>query len=127
MLTSQARVQTERASEYLARLCAHLEEVKGKTGHRGPRAHFGSAAGGAPGADLEWSGTRAVARIGASRCTMQADPGVLTLRAEAANEEALQQIQDLFGGRLEKFGHREHVKVTWQQTATPAPEENPQP
>lgn len=133
MLTSQARVPTERASEYLTRLCLHLQEIKGKAGHHGMSRHHGSAAGSRPEINLEWSETRAIAQIGPSRCMLQANPGGLTLRAEAPTEEALRQVQALFGGRLEKFGHREQVKVTWQQAttvrqaATPAPEGKPQP
>jgi hypothetical protein len=41
------------------------------------------------------------------QCTMRADPGLLTLRAEAADQEGLTRIQDLVAGRLEKFGRRE--------------------
>jgi hypothetical protein len=46
---------------------------------------------------------------------LQVEPGELALRAEAPTEEALRQVQALFGGRLEKFGHREHVKVIWER------------
>lgn len=133
MLSSQARVQTERASEYLTRLCLHLQEIKGKAGHPGMSRHLGSAAGSRPEINLEWSQTHAIAQIGPSRCMLQVNPGGLTLRAEAPTEEALRQVQALFGGRLEKFGHREQVKVTWQQATTvrqattPAPEGKPQP
>ena len=133
MLTSQARVPTERASEYLTRLCLHLQEIKGKAGHPGMRRHLGSAAGSRPEITLEWSETRAMAQIGPSRCMLQVTPGGLTLRAEAPTEEALRQVQALFGERLEKFGHREQVRVTWGQAttvrpaATPAPEGKPQP
>jgi hypothetical protein len=133
MLTSLARVPTERASEYLTRLCLHLQEIKDKAGHPGRRRHLGSAAGSRPEINLEWSETRAIAQIGPSRCVLQVEPGGLTLRAEAPTEEALRQVQALFASRLEKFGHREQVKVTWQQAttvpraATPAPEGKPQP
>ena len=133
MLTSQARVPTERASEYLTRLCLHLQEIRDKAGHPGMRRHLGSAAGSRPEIILEWSETRAIAQIGPSRCVLQVEPGGLTLRAEAPTEEALRQVQALFGGRLEKFGHREQVRVTWQQAttvpraATPAPEGKPHP
>lgn len=133
MLTSLARVPTERASEYLTRLCRHLQEIKDKAGHPGVSRHLGSAAGGRPEINLEWSETHAIAQIGPSRCMLQVTPGGLTLRAEAPTEEALRQVQALFGGRLEKFGHRERVTVTWQQAttvrqaATPAPERKPRP
>jgi hypothetical protein len=118
MLTSQARVPTERASEYLTRLCLHLQEIKDKTGHPGMRRHLGSATGSRPEINLEWSETHAIAQIGPSRCMLQVEPGELTLRAEAPTEEALGQVQALFGGRLEKFGHREQVRVIWQQATT---------
>jgi hypothetical protein len=41
-------------------------------------------------------------------------PGRLAVRAEAADEESLRQIQDLLTARLEKFGRREHLTVDWQ-------------
>lgn len=132
MLTSQASVPTERASEYLIRLCLHLQEIKGKAGHPAMSRHRVSGAGSRPEINLEWSETRAIARIGPSRCMLQVKPGGLALRAEAPTEEALRQVQALVGGRLEKFGHREQVKVTWQQATTvrqavtPAPEGKPQ-
>jgi len=47
---------------------------------------------------------------------VQADPGMLRLHAEAADEASLQQIQDMLTTRLEKFGWREHLTVTWQAT-----------
>jgi len=71
--------------------------------------------GGPPEVHLEWSETRAVVSLGTGRCIMQADPGGLTLLAEATDENSLRQIQDLFAGRLEKFGRREHLRVAWQR------------
>ena len=48
---------------------------------------------------------------------MRALPGRLAVRAEAADEEDLRRIQDLLTTRLEKFGQREHLTVTWHITA----------
>jgi hypothetical protein len=48
------------------------------------------------------------------QCTLQAAPGMLTLRAEAADQDSLALIKDLVAGRLEKFGRREHLTVTWR-------------
>jgi hypothetical protein len=45
---------------------------------------------------------------------MQAFPGRLTVRAEAADQESLRRIQDLLTSRLQKFGRREHLTVNWQ-------------
>jgi hypothetical protein len=47
---------------------------------------------------------------------MQAFPGRLAVRAEAADQENLRRIQDLLTARLQKFGQREHLTVTWQDT-----------
>jgi hypothetical protein len=115
MPTSQARIKTGRASQYLVRLCTHLEQIGGRAGHQEWSAHPGSVPGRPPEVRLEWSETRAVASFDGARCTMLADPGSLTLLAEAADEDGLRQIQGLFAGRLEKFGRREHLQVTWQQ------------
>jgi len=115
MLTSQARIQTARASQYLVRLCTHLEQIRGRAGHQGRRTHAGFVPGRPAEVRLECSETRAVASLDRARCTVLADPGGLTLLAEAADEDALRQIQDLLAGRLENFGHREHLQVTWQQ------------
>ena len=56
---------------------------------------------------------------------MQATPGTLTLRAEAADEASLRKIQDMLTTRLEKFGRREHLTVAWHSAATPAAEPGP--
>jgi hypothetical protein len=45
---------------------------------------------------------------------MQAFPGRLTVRAEAADEESLRRIRDLLTSRLQKFGRREHLTVNWR-------------
>ena len=55
--------------------------------------------------------------------TMRALPGLLAIRAEAADEENLQRIQDLLTARLQNFGRREHLTVSWRrpEEATPGP------
>jgi hypothetical protein len=52
---------------------------------------------------------------------MQAGPGLLTLHAEAPDPGSLARIQDLVAGRLEKFGHREQLAVTWKPVQAPGP------
>src|SRR5262249_60389586 len=63
---------------------------------------------------VEWSDTHGTLDMGWGRCTMQAGPGMLTVRAEAASEESLQRVQDLIARDLERFGRREHLQVNWQ-------------
>lgn len=115
MPTAEARVQTDDPSRYLIRLCQHASKMSSHLRHR-PRTHDG----GAP-PDMrhaEWSGTDGTLTLNGGQCTLQASPGTLTLRAEAADEENLRRIQDLITGRLEKFGRREHLTVTWRRTQT---------
>jgi hypothetical protein len=99
MLITEARVETERSSHYLVQLCRH----------------FGHEAQAHPEMDAhaEWSDDRGVARFGWGRCTLLADPGVLTLRAEAPDEENLQRVEDLVANHLERFGLRDDLMVTW--------------
>jgi hypothetical protein len=50
---------------------------------------------------------------------MRATPGMLTLRAEAADEEGLRRVQDLVARNIERFGRREHLSVVWRQPLSP--------
>ena len=116
MLTAEADVQTEHADKYLARLCGHAGKMGAagpRLGHR-PRAH---ARGGVPPEvrHVECSETEGAVSLNWGRWTMRAWPGRLEVRAEAADEERLRQIQDLITARLQKFGRRENLTVNWQQ------------
>jgi hypothetical protein len=50
---------------------------------------------------------------------MQATPEMLTLRAEAADEQTLQRAQRLVTGHLDRFGGRDQLKVNWQRSPPP--------
>jgi hypothetical protein len=67
----------------------------------------------------EWSQTRGTISFGWGQCTMQASPGRLTLRVEAAKEEHLQRVQEIVTADIERFGRRDQLKVTWQRPAAP--------
>jgi len=99
MLIAQARVATERSSRYLVQLCRHLNLVAQK--HPQMQAH------------VEWSDDRGTISFSWGRCTLRADPGVLTLRAEAPDEESLQQLEQRVADRLEQVGRRDRLTVTW--------------
>jgi hypothetical protein len=62
----------------------------------------------------ECSETKGTVSLNWGQWTMRALPGLLAVRAEAADEESLRRIQDLLTGRLQKFGRREHLTVDWQ-------------
>jgi hypothetical protein len=68
---------------------------------------------------VEWSNTHGTLDLGWARCTMQAGPGMLTVRAEATDEDSLQQAQDLITRNLERFGRREHLTLNWQRPQAP--------
>jgi hypothetical protein len=99
MLIAEASVATERSSRYLVQLCQHIHKV-GRA-HPQMQAH------------VEWSDDRGVISFHWGRCTLRADPGVLRLRAEAADAEGLHQLEQRVGGRLEQVGRRDRLTVTW--------------
>lgn len=99
MLNAEAPVKTERSSRYLAQLCRHVN----KAAQANPQMQ----------AHVEWSDTHGVISLGGGRCTLRADPGVLTLRAEAPDEEGLRRVEDRVADRLERIGRRDHLTVTW--------------
>lgn len=118
MFIAEADIRTEHAARYLARLCGHLGKMGAageRLGHRRP-SH---APGGAPPEvrRAECSATEGTVSLNWGQWTMRARPGLLAIRAEAADEQSLRRIQDLLTARLEKFGRREHLTVSWQRPA----------
>jgi hypothetical protein len=99
MLIAEAHVETERASQYLGQLCRHFK-------HRAQQHPDMQA-------NIEWSETHGVANFGWGRCTMQATGSTLTLRAEAADNDSLQHVEDLVAEHLQMFAKREDLDVRW--------------
>ena len=114
MLTAEARIETDRPSRYLIQLCQHASDMGGPRGH-GRLARHRGAGHGAEIRHAEWTNDSGIVRTNWGECTLRATPGALTLRAEAADEENLRRIQDLMADRLERFGRRDQLKVTWQR------------
>jgi hypothetical protein len=115
MLTAEAQIQAERPSRYLVQLCRHANSINHKILH--PRA--GKAHARPEVRHVEWSDTDGTLTLSWGRCTMQAGPDTLTVRAEATNEENLQRLQNLITRNLERFGRRDHLKVNWQRPEAP--------
>jgi len=115
MLTAEADIRTEHAARYLARLCGHAAKMGTagrRLGHR-PRSH--GPAGSPPEVrQVDCSGTEGTVSLDWGRWTMRASPGLLTVRAEAADEEDLRRIQSMLAARLQKLGWREGLTVTWR-------------
>lgn len=99
MLIAEARVATERSSRYLVQLCRHIDLVA----QRHPQMQ----------AQVEWSDDRGVIGFGSARCSLDAEPGVLTLRAEAPDEASLHRLEQRVADRLEQIGRRDRLTVTW--------------
>jgi hypothetical protein len=97
-MIAEARVATERPGRYLGQLCRHVNLLVQT--HR-LQAH------------VEWSDDHGVISFGAGRCALRAEPGVLTLRAEAPDEQSLDRIEQRVAGRLEQIGRRDGLTVVW--------------
>jgi hypothetical protein len=99
MLIAEARVPTERSSRYLVQLCRHVHLVAQTRPEM--QAH------------VEWSEDRGVISFDWGRFTLRDDPGMLTLRAEAADEGNLHQLEQRVADRLGQVGRRDRLTVTW--------------
>ena len=123
MLTAEADIQTEHAARYLERVCGHAGKM-GAAGHRlGHRPPSHARGGGPPEVrHVECSGTEGTVSLNCGQWTMRALPGLLAVRVEAADEQSLRRIQDLLTMRLQKFGRREHLTVTWLRPEAAAAE-----
>ena len=118
MLAAEAQVKTEDSSRYLVQLCRHAQQVH-RMRHR-PRDHGGDGQPPPKVEHVEWSETSGMISFGWGQCTMQATPGTLTLRAEAADQESLQRVQDIVARDIERFGKRNQLTVSWQRTKAPS-------
>lgn len=94
-MLSEARVPTSRSSIYLKQLCRHF-------GHRLP---------------AEVTGELGQIAFPYGSCELRAEPDELVLRVRAEDEEALARLEDVVGRHLERFGHREELKVSWSPPA----------
>lgn len=117
MLIAEADIQTEHAARYLERICGHAGKM-GTAGHRlGHRPPSHARGDGPPEVrHVEHSGTEGTVSLNCGQWTMRALPGLLAVRAEAADEQSLQRIQDLLTARLQKFGRREYLTVNWRRS-----------
>ena len=113
MLAAEAQVKTDDPDRYLTQLCRHAQQVH-RLRHR-PRNHGGDGQPPPKVQHVECSETSGIISFGWGQCTMQATPGTLTLRAEAADDESLQRVQDIVARDIERFGKRNQLTVSWQR------------
>lgn len=118
MLAAEAQVQTDDPGRYLTQLCRHAQQVH-RMRHR-PRGHGGEGQPPPKVQHAECSQTSGMISFGWGQCTMQATPGTLTLRVEAADEESLERVQGIIARDIERFGKRRQLTVTWQRAPAPS-------
>jgi hypothetical protein len=99
MLIAEAQVDTDRSARYLVQLCQHVDAIT----KRQPQMQ----------ARVEWSENHGLIDFGWARCVLRAEPGVLRLRAEAADANSLRQIEQRVAERLRQVGRRDGLTVTW--------------
>ena len=119
-LTAEAVIQTANPAEYIARPCRHASQMSAHATQ--PGRHLRHRPRGPRGGDAppevrhaEWSDTEGTVTLNWGRWSLQAAGRTLAVRAEAADEQNLQRIQDLLTARLTSFGRREHLTVNWQR------------
>jgi hypothetical protein len=94
-LISRADVPTDAPARYAKQLIAHL----------GRRIPFTEES------DESWT-----TAVGDARGRIVVGDGVITLHAEAPDEEDLARVEHAFGSHLERFGARAALTVTWHRT-----------
>lgn len=87
-----ARVDTDRAINYLQQLCKHF-------------AHKLS---------VEFTPEKGEIKFSIGTCRLEAEDRVLTLVAEAADGSALEQLQSVVDKHLLRFAFREPMQIVWQ-------------
>jgi hypothetical protein len=113
MPTAEARIATNRASRYLVQLCSHLNHMSGMR-HQPPAGH---GAGHMPPKveHVDHSDSYGTIRFTHGLCTLRATADSLKLRLDADDDETLQRLQNGLAGRIEKFGRRDQLTVTWSR------------
>jgi len=125
MLIAEARVPTDRASRYLIQLCRHAEHLRRLrrvqvvgvgAGRRSPEVDH-----------VDYSDTVGTVRFADGQLTARASADTLTLRIEAADDDALRRLQVGIAARLHTIGRRDQLTTIWRrpETAPVPPEDSP--
>lgn len=91
MLRSEALVNTANAARYMGQLCKHF-------GHKIP---------------TKLSDSEGSISFPMGRCALSAAEQVLTMRAEAADAEALARVEEVVASHLDRFAFRDKPAVRW--------------
>lgn len=93
MVRSEARVATPRSVRYLGQLCKHFA-------HRVPAS---------------FSGALGRVEFPTGTCEMEAAGHLLILRAAAADEPSLSQVEEVVARHLERFAFRDRPAISWNR------------
>jgi hypothetical protein len=93
MLKSEARVETVRASRYLAQLCKHF-------------AHK---------VEVTWDAETGDVMFPMGWCHLSASATHLTIECRAEQQEALERVQSIVDDHVVRFGWRERLTVDWSK------------
>jgi hypothetical protein len=107
MTTAEARIDTTKASRYLAQLCQHAKKFGGRHPH--PTATRPDVLA------VEWTDTDGTLTLSWGTCRLHADDDTLTVQVEAPDEDSLKRVQDIVAADLERFGR---LAVTWVDTVS---------
>lgn len=97
-MDSVARVATDRGGRYGKQLCQHFSRKVPAT----------------------WDDNRGEATFPGGSCTFLVEPDALVIRATAADETGLSQVEQVVGSHLERFSQRDALSVHWQRVAADA-------
>lgn len=92
MKHSIARIETDRASNYLQQLCKHFA-------HKRP---------------VTFTPEQGEIRFSIGTCRLEAKDSVLTLKAEAADDASLAQLREVVDRHLLRFAFRDPPAIAWQ-------------
>lgn len=118
MLVAEARISTRRASRYSKQLCRHADQMRRI--RRQPAAGHSAGSAGPEVNHVDYFDAVAAVQFADGRLTMQATADTLTLRVEAADDDALRRLQDGVANRLQTIGRRDQLATTWHRLQTPA-------
>ncbi len=91
-LHAEIRIETNRASSHLQRLCKHF-------GHK---------------AEVEFTPDKGSIIFDFGRAELEAAPDALTISAHAESEENLKRLKCVMASHLERFAFREEPQIHWE-------------
>lgn len=99
MLIAETQVATDKAPKYLKWLCGHFK-IK---------------------VDADYDETHGTVHFPFGECELWAKPDELFIRVQAEDAESFARAKYVVGDHLERFAHKDSVRVTWVDQPEKAP------